>query len=142
MNKIQRRRLVTITILAVGISIATGFILYALKQNINVFLTPTQLATSYVSTDYRLRLGGVVKPGSIIRAEKGLGVQFVVTDFKHNIIVNYVGVLPDLFRENKGVIVEGNLNQQGQFIASTVLAKHDENYMPKNVYEALRKNTT
>lgn len=140
MNKIHRRRLITISLLAIGTTIATGLILYALKQNINVFLTPSQLPVTPVASDYRLRLGGVVKSGSVKHESEGLGVQFLVTDFKRDVPVRYVGVLPDLFRESKGVIVEGNLNKHGVLIASQVLAKHDENYMPKNVYQALRKN--
>ncbi len=75
-----------------------------------------------------------------MRDKNGLGVEFIVTDFKRDLPVRYVGVLPDLFREGKGVIAEGSLNAQGVFIATQVLAKHDENYMPKNVYKAMREN--
>jgi cytochrome c-type biogenesis protein CcmE len=140
MNKIHKRRLYYVCLIAVGVSLAAGLILYSLKQNINVFLTPKQLAATPIATDYHFRLGGMVKPGSIIRSKNSLGVQFVVTDFKQDLPVQYIGVLPDLFREGKGVIAEGSLNAQGIFIATQVLAKHDENYMPKNVYKALREN--
>lgn len=92
-------------------------------------------------TDYHFRLGGLVKTGSLTREKKGLGLQFVVTDLKKEVLVSYEGVLPDLFREGKGVIVEGKLNKKGVMIASQVLAKHDENYMPKKVYDALRKQS-
>jgi cytochrome c-type biogenesis protein CcmE len=139
MNKIHKRRLYYVCLIAAGVSLAAGLILYSLKQNINVFLTPKQLAATHIATDYHFRLGGMVKPGSVSRSKNSLGVQFVVTDFKQDLPVQYVGVLPDLFREGKGVIAEGSLNAQGVFIATQVLAKHDENYMPKNVYKALRE---
>lgn len=140
MNKIQTRRLYYVIFFILGLSLATGLILYALKQNINVFFTPSQLLSQQTPTDYQARLGGLVKTGTVIHEKTGLGVHFIVTDLKRDLPVYYQGVLPDLFRENKGVIVEGHLNPQGIFIANQVLAKHDENYMPKNVYKALREN--
>ncbi len=142
MNNIQKRRLYYVILFTLGLTISTGFILYALKQNINVFLTPSQLAKTPISSDYHFRLGGLVKNGSVLREKQGLGVQFIITDFKQDVTARYVGVLPDLFHEGKGVIVEGSLNSKGLFIATQVLAKHDENYMPKNVYKAMRNSTT
>jgi len=140
MNNIQKRRLYYVILFTLGLAISTAFILFALKKNINVFLTPSQVFQQNNFTDYHFRLGGLVKPGSILREKNGLGVQFVITDFKHDLTARYVGVLPDLFREGKGVIAEGSVNAQGIFIATQVLAKHDENYMPKNVYQEIRKN--
>jgi cytochrome c-type biogenesis protein CcmE len=140
MNKLHKRRLYYVCLIAAGLTLAAGLILYALKQNINIFLTPNQLATTHMTTDYHFRLGGMVKPGSVQRSPNSLAIQFLVTDFKRDLPVQYTGVLPDLFREGKGVIAEGSLNAQGVFIATQVLAKHDENYMPKNVYKALREN--
>src|SRR3990167_3942130 len=140
MNKLHKQRLIYVVLLTSGLAIASSLILYALKQNINVFITPKQIATLHLSTPYHFRLGGVVKKGSVVRDQQGLGVQFIVTDFKSDVLVQYNGVLPDLFREGKGVITEGHLNTQGTFLATSVLAKHDENYMPKNVYLAMRKN--
>ncbi len=137
MNHIQQRRLYLVGLFALGLTIGVGLILYSLKQNINVFLTPSELTTTRLAADYHFRLGGMVKKGSIAREKEGLGVEFIVTDFKHEVTARYVGVLPDLFREGKGVIAEGSLNTQGVFIANLVLAKHDENYMPKKVYQAL-----
>jgi len=137
MNKIHKRRLYIIGILAIGISIAVGLILYALKQNINVFLTPGQIASAHLTTNYHFRLGGMVKKNTVVHDKEGLGVEFVVTDLKSDLPVRYVGVLPDLFREGTGVIAEGSINANGIFIATQVLAKHDENYMPKNVYKAM-----
>lgn len=139
MNKIHHRRLYLIGIFLLGLALSASLIFYALRQNMNVFLTPSQL-TANIKADYHLRLGGMVKNGSIVRDTQGLGVSFILTDFKQDVPVRYVGVLPDLFREGKGAIVEGSINSQRIFIASQVLAKHDENYMPKNVYDALRKN--
>jgi cytochrome c-type biogenesis protein CcmE len=138
MNKIHKRRLYYIILLAIGVCIATSLIVYALKKNINVFVTPSQIMTFKTSSDYRFRLGGMVKKGSLAHEKEGLGVEFMVTDFKKDLLVHYVGILPDLFREGSGVIVEGSLNSKGQFIATSILAKHDENYMPKNVYQSLR----
>ena len=139
MNKIHKRRLYYVGLFALGLALASSLIFYALKQNINVFLTPNQLLTANLSPDYHFRLGGMVKNGSVIHEKEGLGVQFTVTDFKRDVIVRYVGVLPDLFREGKGVVAQGYLNKEGIFTATQVLAKHDENYMPKNVYQAIRE---
>lgn len=141
MNRIQKKRLIILSLFVIGLSIAISLILFALKQNINVFLTPSQLAQKHFSTDYQFRLGGMVKKQSVQHLPNSLAVNFMVTDFKRDLAVHYEGVLPDLFREGKGVIAEGYLNAQGIFIASTVLAKHDENYMPKNVYKALREQS-
>lgn len=138
MNKLHKRRLYFIMTFALGISIAAGLILYALKQNISVFMTPSQITSNLI--DYHCRLGGVVKKNSVRRDKEGLGVEFAVTDFKSEVVVRYQGILPDLFREGKGVIAEGHLTSQGVFAANVILAKHDENYMPKDVYQALRKN--
>lgn len=142
MNKIHKRRIYIIGLLAIGMMTATGLILYALKQNINVFLTPHQLSTQHIASDYHFRLGGMVKEGSVVREKESLGVQFTVTDFKKEIVVRYVGILPDLFREGKGVVAEGRIDNKGIFVADLVLAKHDENYMPKNVYKAMRNEIT
>jgi cytochrome c-type biogenesis protein CcmE len=141
MNKIHKRRLYYLGLFALGLSLAAGLILYALKQNINVFLTPAQLANTHFATDYHFRLGGMVKKNSIVRDKNSLSVKFIVSDLKSEVSVQYLGVLPDLFREGSGMIAEGSLNAQGIFIATQVLAKHDENYMPKNVYQALRQNS-
>lgn len=141
MNALQQRRLYYVVLFLLGLGLATGLVLYALKQNINVFFTPNQLANAHIVTDYHFRLGGVVKNGSVKRDKQGLGVHFIVTDFKRDLPVYYNGVLPDLFHEGKGVIAEGSLNANGEFTATQVLAKHDENYMPKNVYQEMRKSS-
>lgn len=142
MNIIFKRRLYYLGLFALGLAVSAGLILYALKQNINLFLTPGQLATTSLAHDYHFRLGGMVKKDSVVREKGGLGVEFIVTDFKREVLVRYVGVMPDLFREGKGVIAQGSLNAQGVFIATQILAKHDENYMPKNVYQAIKEGKT
>lgn len=141
MNKIQKRRFIQLGLFLLGLTLATSLILYALKQNISVFLTPSELSTKHLPSDYRIRLGGLVKPGSVIQDPVHLTVNFIVTDFKQDIRVHYHGLLPDLFREGKGVVVEGMLASPTSFVATQVLAKHDENYMPQSVYQALHTGT-
>ena len=140
MNKIQKRRLTYLIFFLVGLALAASLIFYALRQNLNVFVTPSQLAERRIDKNYQPRLGGLVKKDSIKRNPDSLQVEFVVTDFKNEVTVRYTGVLPDLFHEEKGMIAEGKLNDDDVFIASQILAKHDENYMPKNVYQQMRKN--
>jgi cytochrome c-type biogenesis protein CcmE len=140
MNKIQKRRLSYVIFFLVGLAIAASLIFYALKQNLNVFVTPSQLAERPQTADYHLRLGGMVKKDSIKHDKNSLLVEFIVTDFKHEVMVRYTGSLPDLFHEEKGMIAEGRMSAQGIFEAKQIMAKHDENYMPKNVYKALREN--
>jgi cytochrome c-type biogenesis protein CcmE len=142
MNKHHQRRLIYVCLLLASLAIAIGLILFALKQNINVFLTPSQLTTAQTNSDYNFRLGGLVKQGSVKRDADGLGVEFVVTDFKRDLRVRYQGVLPDLFREGKGMVAEGHMTPDGVFLAAQVLAKHDENYMPKNVANVINNNTS
>lgn len=141
MHLIRKRRLQLIVFIIVGIACAASLALYALKQNINLFYTPTEVSAGAAPFNHRFRLGGMVKTNSVQRDAHSLLVSFVVTDLTHETKVNYTGVLPDLFREGKGVVAEGQLNNQGIFLASQVLAKHDENYMPPQVKSAL-KNTT
>lgn len=139
MNRIHKRRLTFVILFLLGLTMAASLIFYALKQNMNVFLTPGQITSAALKPDYHFRLGGMVKKGSVTHDRHGLGVEFDVTDFKRDIRVRYEGILPDLFREGKGVIAEGSINSQGIFIATQVLAKHDENYMPKAMYDRLQQ---
>lgn len=131
MNKIHKKRFVYLLFFCLGLGTAAGLILTALKQNMNVYLTPTQTTLQSPAPSYRFSLGGLVKPGSIKHEGRGLEIRFVATDFKHDIPVRYTGILPDLFREGKGMVAIGSLNTQGEFIASQILAKHDENYTPR-----------
>lgn len=140
MNSLHKRRMSMLGFILAGLALAVGLMLYALRQNINIFLTPSQIAAAHLTEAQHFRLGGLIKAGSIVRDPAGLGVEFIVTDLKNDLRVRYVGVLPDLFREGTGVIAEGQLNKSSLFMANVVLAKHDENYMPKNVYKTIREN--
>lgn len=141
MNNIHKRKISIFVAFALGLSIAFALIIYALRQNLNVFVTPTELVKVQHQENATFRLGGMVKPASVQRVPNRSGVSFIVTDLKQDIKVSYDGILPDLFREGTGVIVEGRMNSHGVLIAANVLAKHDENYMPKSTYKALRKQS-
>lgn len=141
MNKKRAQRLSYILLLLSGLALAVGLILYSLKQNINLFLTPTSALATPPPLDHTFRLGGQVKPGSVAREKNQLLVRFILTDLHQEIAVTYTGILPDLFREGNGAIAEGHWSDdKHSFVATQLLAKHDEKYMPKAMYEALRKN--
>lgn len=139
MNKKQKKKLLGVTCLILLLSVAISLILYALKQNINLFLTPTQLLTTEIHAEQNYRLGGYVKKQSIHFDSSGENVQFVVTDNQNEIVVNYHGVLPNLFREGQGVVVTGKMKDPHNLLASEVLAKHDEKYMPWTLKKELEK---
>ena len=121
------------------LALAISLVLFALRQEIVFFRTPTDIAaTASELQGKRIRLGGLVEEGSVVRGE-GTRVRFAVTDTAQTVPVTYDGVLPDLFREGQGVVTEGTLMPDGTFVADTVLAKHDENYMPKEVADALKE---
>lgn len=138
----QKRRGIYITLIVVGFSLTTLLILLALKENVNVFYTPTEIATTQKGNlkinQNTIRLGGMVKKGSVVRGEN-LKVSFTVTDFENEMVVEFDGILPDLFREGQGVVAEGKLMNTGLFKAHQVLAKHDENYMPPPLKKALKR---
>ncbi len=115
-----------------GLSLCLGLILYALSQNINLFYTPTEIASDMAPMDKTIRVGGMVVDGSFTRGDK-LNVEFTLTDFENTLVVQYNGILPDLFREGQGIVAQGVLNANGHFEAKQVLAKHDENYMPPEI---------
>jgi cytochrome c-type biogenesis protein CcmE len=139
MNPKRKQRLYIIFGLVGGLGVAVGLVMYALSQNINLFFTPTQIAGGHAPEAQMIRVGGMVAEGTVNRNPESLEVAFDVTDFDHNVRVTYSGILPDLFREGQGVVVQGRV-QQGTFQATEVLAKHDENYMPPEVTEALRQS--
>ena len=118
--------------------VAAALVLTALNDNIVFFYSPSQLAEKKIAPDRRFRLGGLVEPGSV--KNEGAEVRFKVTDLKQSVSVVYRGILPDLFREGRGVIAEGSLDSNGVFTAREVLAKHDENYMPPEVAKALKES--
>ncbi|MGA0991582.1 MAG: cytochrome c maturation protein CcmE [Betaproteobacteria bacterium] len=123
-------------VLAVGA--ATTLVLRAFESNLVFFYSPTQVAAHEAPTARAFRVGGLVQQGSVQRASSGLTVNFVVTDGAHQVPVRYTGMLPDLFREGKGVVAQGRLDGSGWFVAQQVLAKHDENYMPPEAAAALQ----
>jgi cytochrome c-type biogenesis protein CcmE len=137
MTRKQRRLFLIGTGLSV-LGIAAALVLHALKDNIVFFNSPTQLVDHQVKPGTRVRIGGLVKPGSLVRLGD-LTVSFEVTDGNSSMPVSFTGALPDLFREGQGVVAEGTLDAGRQFKADTILAKHDERYMPKEVADALKQ---
>lgn len=137
MNAARKRKLALIAFIFTVLSIVCALVLYALRQNISLFYTPTQIASGEAPTNRPIRVGGMVEKGSIARAKKGLEVRFKVTDYEKTITVTYSGILPDLFREEQGIVAEGELINNQSFRATRVLAKHDANYMPPEVKAAL-----
>ncbi len=133
----KRRRLVLIGSSMSVLALAVVLMLLAFGKSIRFFSSPTELAQEHLGPGVRVRLGGLVKPGSVVRDRED--VRFAVTDGSHDVPVLYRGIPPDLFREGQGVVTEGALDSSGTFEADTVLAKHDERYMPKDVAESLKK---
>jgi cytochrome c-type biogenesis protein CcmE len=138
--KPKRRRLAFAVVAMSLLGAAAVLVLQAFDENLVFFLTPTEMAEQKVEPGRRFRLGGLVEEGSVVKAEDGLRIDFGVTDLAETVPVSYRGLLPDLFREGQGVVAEGTISADGVFIATSVLAKHDENYMPAEVAEALKKS--
>ena len=134
----KQRRLTIIGACGTVLAVALALVLFAMRDTIVFFHSPTEVAEKNVQPGVRFRLGGLVKEGSVVRAD-GKTVTFRVTDTTSDIPVTYTGILPDLFREGQGVVAEGTLQPGGLFKADTVLARHDENYMPREVADALKK---
>ncbi|MFZ5510968.1 MAG: cytochrome c maturation protein CcmE [Pseudomonadota bacterium] len=122
-----------------ALSLAAGFVLNAFQKNLVFFFTPSQVAAGEAPRDTAFRIGGLVEEGSVQRQRDGVTVAFAVTDTAQKIPVVYRGILPDLFREGKGVVAQGRLQADGHFVASEVLAKHDENYMPPEAAHAVEQ---
>lgn len=139
MNKKQKKRLFTILSVILILGVAMGLVLYALKQNINLFYTPTELLQAQVNNEQVIRIGGYVKKNSVHFDKSGQSVQFIVTDNKNDLAVTYHGILPNLFREGQGVVIEGKINADHVMMASQVLAKHDEKYMPSVLAKSLQE---
>lgn len=133
----KRRRLYFVGLGLLGLFAATALILTAVEDNIVFFFSPSDLKEKAVTADQRLRVGGLVEAGSIVK--DGETMRFTVTDNAERLTIQYTGILPDLFREGQGIVAEGKMGTDGVFMASDVLAKHDENYMPPEVAEALKK---
>jgi cytochrome c-type biogenesis protein CcmE len=118
---------------------AVGLVLFALKNNVSLYFTPTQVYNKEAPQSRNFRIGGLVEKGSVKRDSDGLGVRFSITDTVKTMQVAYKGILPDLFKEGKGVVAQGKLDSDNVFHAEEVLAKHDENYMPPEAADALKK---
>ncbi len=138
--KPKHRRLFAISAGMVGLGAAAALVLTALEDNIVFFYSPTDVVEKAPQAGRRLRIGGLVKEASVRRLGDGVTVAFVVTDLSNELKVTFRGVLPDLFREGQGIVAEGTFDPAGVFMASEVLAKHDENYMPAEVTDALKKS--
>ncbi len=139
MTPTRKRRLTIALFILIGAGSATSLLLYALSDNLLYFQSPSDVAVNDIPEGKRFRLGGLVQPGSVNRDPDSLAVSFVVTDGQENITVTFEGILPDLFREGQGVIANGSMLASGQFAAREVLAKHDENYMPPEIADALER---
>lgn len=134
----RKQRLWFILVVMACISLAVGLALYAMSRNINLFFSPSQVYDGKAPLHHTFRLGGVVEAGSVHYAQQGLDVMFTLTDNRHQEVVHYHGILPDLFRVGQGIVTQGHLNNKGLFEADIVLAKHGAKYMPRNVQEIMK----
>lgn len=145
MNPRRKKRLTIISIIFCGFAAVVGLVLYSLSQNINLFYTPHEIIGGKEDTGIkpiigqRLRIGGMVKKGSVIKNNQNLHVSFVVFDATHEVTVKYEGLLPDLFREGQGIVANGVLAKNNIIMATEVLAKHDENYVAPEIADAMKK---
>ena len=137
MHPLRKQRLYGVSLIVVLSSAAIGLVAFALRDNINLFYPPSEVVAGNAPADRNIRLGGMVVEGSIERSETSLATQFLVTDYEASVPVRYTGILPDLFAGGQGVVAEGRLNASRELIATQILAKHDENYMPPEVAAAL-----
>ncbi|MDZ7842199.1 MAG: cytochrome c maturation protein CcmE [Gammaproteobacteria bacterium] len=137
MSPRQKRRMMVVALIVVGVGVATALTLTAFQQNLLYFITPTEVKAGALPTDKRFRIGGLVVEDSVNRS--GIDVEFGLTDGNESVTVAYSGILPDLFREGQGIVALGVIREGGMFHADEVLAKHDEEYMPPEVADALKK---
>ena len=140
MTPTRKRRLIAVLVIILGVGAAAIVAMKALNENMLFFVSPTDVKEQNLPAGKRFRLGGLVAGGSVSRASDSLSVKFIVTDGAASVDVMYDGILPDLFREGQGIIAIGELRPEGYFEAAEVLAKHDENYMPPEVADALEKS--
>ena len=135
----RRQRMLAVGLVVAGMSIATALTLSAFRDNMMFYIELSDVTAGNVPIDRDYRVGGLVTPGSVQRASGDLTVTFTLNDLQHSLDVSHAGILPDLFREGQGIIAHGRLDETGVFVAHTVLAKHDENYMPPEVADSLAK---
>ncbi len=139
MNPVRKQRLILISLMVIGVGGAVALLLKAFNSNIQLFYSPSEVIAGEVPEGAEFKIGGLVSANSVVRQSDGLTVQFDLTDNGETVPVRYTGILPDLFREGQGTVSVGKLDDNGIFIATKVLAKHDENYMPPEVADALEK---
>jgi cytochrome c-type biogenesis protein CcmE len=139
-HPVRKQRLTVVLFIVIATSIAAALVFFALRENMNLFYPPADIAEGKAPIGTNIRAGGMVKEGSVVKAGDSLKVDFVVTDYAADLAVTYTGILPDLFEEGQGVVVAGKLDATGLFVAHEVLAKHDENYMPPEVADALKQS--
>ena len=138
MTTTQRTRLKIVLVVIVGVAMAAALALYALRQKVSLFYTPTQVLEGEAPASRSIRVGGIVVPGTVKRDVENLDVTFELSDTANDVVVHYSGILPDLFKEGQGVVVQGRINEANEIVARQVLAKHDENYMPPEVAATLK----
>ncbi len=138
MTPTRKRRLMVVSLIILGVGTAAALALTAFNKNLMFFYSPSQVAAGEAPMNRSFRVGGMVKNNSLVRDKDGLTVRFVVHDNVKEVSIAYKGILPDLFREGQGIVAQGKLNSEKQFIADEVLAKHDENYMPPEVAAAMK----
>jgi len=140
LHPLRKQRLYIVLSILFGTVVAAFLVFKGLSENINLFYSPSDLKKEKISVDNHIRVGGMVKKDSINKENNSLKISFVITDFEEDLLITYEGILPDLFSEEAGIVAKGKINEEGKFIANEVLAKHDENYMPPEVAEALKKS--
>ncbi len=140
MHPVRKQRLILVLFIVLFSSAAIGLVAYALRGNINLFFPPAEVAAGKAPVGQPIRVGGMVVAGSVQRSNDSLAVRFELTDYEAAVPVVYEGILPDLFDEGQGAVASGELDDSGMLRATEVLAKHDENYMPPEVADALEKS--
>ena len=140
MHPLRKQRLIIVLLIVAASSAAIALVVYALRDNMNLFYEPVRVEKGEAPIDKKIRVGGMVVKGSVERDAESLAVRFKLTDYKAEVTVEYTGILPDLFAEDAGAVVTGRLTANGLFMADQVLAKHDEKYMPPEVAKALEGN--
>jgi len=138
LHPLRKQRLYVVLSLFLGTSLAVLLVFQGLSKNINLFYSPSEILEEQVQTGTEIRVGGMVKMGSVYRETNSLKVSFEITDYQEDLVIEYEGMLPDLFSEEAGVVLRGTINNEGVFVAYEVLAKHDENYMPPEVIKTLK----
>lgn len=141
MTPTRKKRLLAVVLILIGVGIATAIFLTAFKENILFYKSPTEVLQGDYPKARNFRIGGMVKKGSIVKSTNSLDVDFMVTDYAKDVRIHYTGLLPDLFRDDQGMIAIGQLDNNGVFQAEEILAKHDENYMPPEVAASMKEKT-